>query len=78
MRDGEFSPMSVGRARIHGEIGLTQAANSYATGFQMCILDSTETNSAWAANPGSDGDPRRDVGFQTKPKGCQERSSRQH
>ena len=67
MRDGEFSPMSVGRARIHGEIGLTRAANSYATGFQMCILDSTETNSAWAANAGSDGDPRRDVGFQTKP-----------
>jgi len=69
VRDGEFSPMSVGRARIHGEIGLTRAANSYATGFQMCIPDSTGTNSAWAANPGSDGDPRRDVGFQTKPKG---------
>ena len=47
--------------------GLTRAANPYTTGFQICILDSMGTISAWAANPGSDGDPGRDMGFQTKP-----------
>ena len=59
--------MSIGRARFRGGIGLTRAANPYAAGFQRCILDSTGTNSAWAANRGSDGDPCRNMGFQTKP-----------
>ena len=67
MGDGEFSPMSLGRARFRGEIGLTRAAHPYAVGFQRSILDSTGMNSAWAANPGNDGDPRRDMGFQTSP-----------
>ena len=61
--------VSVGRERFRGGIGLTRAANPYAAGFQRCILDFTGMNSVWAANRGSDGDPRRDMGFQTKPKG---------
>ena len=51
-----------------GELGSPEPQNSYAAGFQRCILDFTGMNSVWAANRGSDGDPRRDMGFQTKPK----------
>ena len=50
-RDGDFSPVCVGRARFHGVIGLTRAGNPHRAGFQRRMLDSAGKNSAWAAGP---------------------------
>ena len=66
-RDGDFSLECTGQTRFHGDTGLTRAANPNAAGFQMCMLDSVWKNSGWAAGAGNDGNPRREVGFQTSP-----------
>ena len=50
--DGDFSPECAGRARFHGDTGLTRAANPRAAGFQICMLDSARKISGWAAGPG--------------------------
>ena len=49
---GDFSPMSVGRAWFHGDIGLTRAGNPNVAGFQSRMSGSTWKDSAWAAGPG--------------------------
>lgn len=57
-QDGEFSPMSVGRARFRREFGLTWAGNPHAMGFQRCMLDS-----AWAGNTGKRGGSPLGIGL---------------
>ena len=49
---GDFSPMFVGRAWFHGDIGLTRAGNPNVAGFQSHMSGSAWKDSAWAAGPG--------------------------